>query len=551
MDDHQASTPSNSPKRKGSYFPGPSLWIIWALCALGIAIVRSLEVDLAGINIATLSLAGIAFLMFMVWWIFRSAYPAAVRWLPPALLMVAASVFLVKYRVYRFTGGLIPQFVPKGEQVGDELLDANPDTDAELVVDLATTTPVDFSKFLGPNGDSQVTNIQIAADWDTKPPRELWRSEIGAGWSAFSCVNGFAITMEQRGEAELITCRDVETGKLCWMHAIPSRHETALGFVGPRSTPTVVDGRVYAMGAAGHLRCLNGNDGSEVWVRDLFDEYGISPEDGGGVLWGRSNSPLVLDDKVIVPVGGPTGEKATSLIALNRETGETIWEAGQHTPSYASPIVADICGRRQIVSIHQDFVTGHEIETGQELWEHPWPGSSGGNANVAQPMPVAGDRLLLTKGYATGAQLLQIENSGDDWITETLWESSRVLKTKYSNVAIKDGVVFGLDQGVLCCADLETGERLWRKGKYSYGQILLVGDKIVVLAESGEVVLVNANPDRFEELCKFQAIEGQTWNNLCLYGNRLLVRNSEEAACFEITAEWDSDSDNANESGPE
>ena len=130
---------------------------------------------------------------------------------------------------------------------------------------------------------------------------------------------------------------------------------------------------------------------------------------------------------------------------------------------------------------------------------------------------------------------MQIEKSGDEWFADVVWESNRVLKTKFSNVAIKDGLAFGLDQGVLCCADVETGDRLWRRGKYSYGQILLVDDLIIVVTEAGELVLVRATGDGHEELCRFQAIEGQTWNNICLYGNRILVRNSEEAACFEIT----------------
>ena len=553
MDLEETTKPINdqTPARNGSYFPGPSYWIIWALCALGIAVVRSLEIDLAGINIVTIVLAGIAFFMLGVWWIFRSAYPAAIRWLPPVLLIVAASVFLVRYRVYRFTGSLIPQFVPKGEQVGDQLLTVNPLADDEIVVDLSTTTLGDFPKFLGPNGNSQITTTRINTDWKAHPPKELWRSEIGAGWSAFAAVNGFAVTLEQRGEFELVTCREVDTGTICWTHSIDTRHETALGFVGPRSTPTIVDGIVYAMGAAGHLRCLNGTDGSERWVRDLYADYGISPDDGGGVIWGRSNSPLIVDDKVVMPVGGPQGGKAVSLVALNRETGETLWEAGSHTPSYATPVVAELLGVRQIISINQDFVTGHDIDSGDELWEHPWPGSSGGNANVSQPHVVGDDQLFLSKGYGTGAQLLQFDRSGDDWISETLWETNRVMKTKFSNVAIKDGLVYGLDQGVLCCADLETGDRVWRKGKYSYGQILLVGDVIMVISESGELILVKASGEGHEELARFQAIEGQTWNNVCLYGNRLLVRNSEEAACFELKLDSEPKPEPVLESEPE
>ncbi len=525
------------PRRRGTWFPGPRYWIIWALCVLAIAFVRNLEVDLAGINIATMVLTGIAVGLLLFWWVFQSAFPAAIRWLPPTILIVAASVFLVRYRPYKTSGGLSLQFVPRGELVGDQLLDATPGTDSGITVDLATTTANDFPRFLGPDMNSVVKTIRIIPDWDQNPPKELWRSEIGAGWCAFSCVNGFAVTMEQRGDSELVTCRDVETGKLCWTHAIETRHETVLGFVGPRATPTIFNGRVYAMGATGFLRCLNGADGTEIWVRDLFGEYGISPDDGGGVIWGRATSPLIVDDKLFIPVGGNGSGQRTTLLAMNVDTGETIWEAGKHVSSYASPMLMTLHGERQIVSMNEDILTGHDLETGKELWDHPWPGKSNANANVSQPNAVGNDRILISKGYGGGGQLLQIEKSGDEWFADVVWESKRILKTKFSNVAIRDGLAFALDQGVLCCADVETGDRLWRRGKYAYGQVLLVDDIIVVMAESGELVLVRATADGHEELCKFQAIEGQTWNNVCLYGNRILVRNSEEAACFEIRTE--------------
>ena len=368
----------------------------------------------------------------------------------------------------------------------------------------------------------------------------LWKHEIGAGWSAFAAVNGYAVTIEQRGvneELEVVTCYEIETGEPVWSSEVPAHHSSALGFMGPRSTPTIHKGRVYAMGATGITRCLDGTDGSEIWRRDLMTERGISQAEAEqGVPWGRAGSPLALQDRLIVNVGG-AGENMVTLMALELETGKTIWEAGTRQIAYASPVLATLHGTPQILSVNENYVTSHDVDTGDVLWEHPWEGLSNMNANCSQPVAVDDARVFLSKGYGRGAELIELVPGDDgtgEWSTHSIW-SAKVMKTKLSNVAIRNGFVFGLDDGILSCIELDTGRRRWKKGRYGYGQILMVDDLILVMSErSGALALVEANPDKFVELGRIEAIEGQTWNNLCLYGDRLLLRNSEEAACFQL-----------------
>jgi outer membrane protein assembly factor BamB len=239
---------------------------------------------------------------------------------------------------------------------------------------------------------------------------------------------------------------------------------------------------------------------------------------------------LVVDHKVIVPRGGVG--KIVSLLAMDADTGTTIWESGNHQVSYASPVLATLHGRRQVLSVNEDFVTAHDLESGQILWEHAWPGRSHMNANCSQPVPLDGDRVFLSKGYNQGAELLEI-GPGPSWQVRSLWKA-RVLKTKFSNVAIRDGCVFGLDDGILSCLDLESGQRRWKKGRYGYGQNLLVGDLLLMVAENGDLALVAADPERFVELARLPGLTGQTWNNPALFGNLLLIRNAEEAACYQL-----------------
>jgi outer membrane protein assembly factor BamB len=192
--------------------------------------------------------------------------------------------------------------------------------------------------------------------------------------------------------------------------------------------------------------------------------------------------------------------------------------------------------------VNENFLTAHDAATGKVLWEHPWDGDSNGNASASQPVPVGGDRIFLSKGYGIQSQLLQVSHvdavDGNDekWSADILW-SKPVLRTKFGNVVIRDGVAYGIDDIDMDAVELETGKRRWKKRRrpeLGHGQIMLVGDKILVISESGELVLLAADPKKYRELAKLQAIEGVTWNNLALSGPYLLVRNAEEAACFEL-----------------
>lgn len=389
---------------------------------------------------------------------------------------------------------------------------------------------------MGVHRNGTVPNVRLARTWDSNPPQLLWRQPIGAGWSGFVAVNGYAVTMEQRGDEELVTCYETATGKLIWAHGEKNRHETVLGGVGPRSTPTIHDGKVYTLGPSGSLLCLEGATGEVLWHDNLLVRYHVPPgEDSKAIAWGRSGSPLVVDDFVVVPAGGPKAGPHVSLAAFNRLTGELVWEAGDRQVSYASPTLAMLGDRRLIVSVNENNVSGHDVATGAVLWQVDWPGSSSGNATTSQASLLTDGRMLLSKGYGAGAALWRLTAGQDGTITtQELWANPAVLKTKFANHVIHQGFVYALSDGILECIEFESGKKQWKKGRYGHGQILLVGDVLLVQAESGDVLLVEATPDKFHEIADFSAIDGKTWNNLCLYGDLLLVRNAEEAACYRL-----------------
>ena len=300
-------------------------------------------------------------------------------------------------------------------------------------------------------------------------------------------------TLEQRDQEELVTCYDVNTGALAWHHAIRARHYNEIGGDGPGSTPTVHEGKVYALGGTGVLRCLDAATGKEIWIRDVLADVGTDYEtDRAGVWWGRSASPLVVDDLVIVPGGGPPAGPKVSLVAYNRVNGEIVWKGGNRQVSYSSPSLATYGGVRQIVIVNEATITGHDPRTGDVLWEAKWDGSSNSAASASQTVQVDDEHLFVSKGYSMGGGALfeikhEKSDSGDgassEWAIKKLWHNHRVLMTKLDNVVMKDGAVYGLSDGVLQCVDLKTGRKLWEGDDYGHGQLLRVGDKLLITGE--------------------------------------------------------------------
>jgi len=468
-------------------------------------------------------------------------------------LAAAILLALATLRIERVSGDLVPEFAFRWQASRDTMLPSA--AAAARATSQAgstwTATAGDFPRFLGPNGNASLPDVAIVSDWQTNPPRLVWRQPIGAGWSGFATFGKHAVTLEQRGDDEAITCYSLQTGELEWIVAVPTRHETVLGGVGPRSTPTIREGVVYATGATGWLHAIDGATGTVRWRKDVLADLGIDRAvHAAAVAWGRAGSPLVTDSLVIVPAGGPRqgvaaaadGTAATdpataafvSLAAYDRSTGERVWLAGTEQIAYASPQLFSVAGREFVLTVNEAHVAAYNPGTGEAVWQFPWPGHSNSDASCSQPHPLDGNRLFISKGYGVGAAVFAINHSDAGWLIEPVWQQANLLKTKFTNVAIHAGHAYGLSDGILECVRLTDGKRAWKRGRYGQGQVLLVGETLLVQAESGEVVAVPATPERPTELGRLDAIEGQTWNNLCLAGNLLLVRNAEEAACYEL-----------------
>jgi outer membrane protein assembly factor BamB len=301
-----------------------------------------------------------------------------------------------------------------------------------------------------------------------------------------------------------------------------------MGGPGPRSTPTIHEGRIYSVGATGILNCLDGGTGRVIWSKNIVEDNG-----GSLAFHGVCGSPLIVDDLVIV---APTGRDDASLAAYKRENGERVWAKGHDAAAYASPMLASFGSSRQILNNTARGLTAHDVKSGAVLWHYNWANEDG--VMCSQPIANAGalDQVLLTAGYSKGSQLLKVvRDEKGVWSASPAWEQpSRHMKTKFTTAVLHGDYVYGLDDGIMQCMDVKTGEQKWKGGRYGHGQILLVDDLIIVQTEQGPVVLIEANPKKLVELGKVDALSSKTWNCPALAGRYLLVRNDTEAACYEV-----------------
>lgn len=398
---------------------------------------------------------------------------------------------------------------------------------------------VGYPGFLGADRTGVVRNVKLARDWQAHAPKELWRKPVGLGWSAFAVQGKFAVTQEQRGPQEAVVCYDLLDGRELWVHLDEAHFQEAMGGNGPRATPTISGGQVFALGATGVLNCLEGATGKVVWTTNI-----LADASARNIMWGMSGSPLVYDKLVVVNPGGLAG---ASVVAYDRATGKPVWKAGSGQAGYSSPTLATVCGLKQVVVFNGPGIEAYAAADGAALWSFPWVTNNSQMINVSQPIVLAGDKakqqVFIASGYGKGCALLEVSRENpeaepqatDKFSVQEVW-ANRQLKAKFTNTVARNGYVYGLDEKILCCLELATGEKKWkeRAGQYDYGQIILVEDDILVQAESGEVALVEATPERFHEWTRFQPLTNKTWNNPALAGRYLLVRNDREAACYEL-----------------
>ncbi len=457
--------------------------------------------------------------VFVIWAVATRYLADKLRWALMILAIVVSSGAWTLVRSEGITGLAVADFVWRWSDTYEELLLANSSVETSEPSSYVpvSETKAEWPGFRGPGRDGIAYDTKISEDWSVAPPAELWRKPIGPGCSSFAVHGNLIYTQEQRGEDEIVSCYKLSTGEAVWKHHDEGRFWDSHAGAGPRSTPTLSNGRVYTFGATGILNVLEAGDGTLVWSRNLALDSQVEIP-----AWGFCSSPVVTGDVVIVALAG-------TLFACDLTSGEPRWHGQEGGKGYSSPHLLEIDGVPQVLLMNDRGAISVEPRSGELLWEYPWQHSD----RILQPAMTPDGNLLLSTG-GKGTCSLKVQQGDDGWSVEEQWKAV-MLKSFFNDLVVHKDLAFGFSGPFLECFDITTGKKSWKGGRYG-GQLILLADQdlLVVLSEKGELVLVEASSDQFRELGKYPAIEGKTWNHPVVVGDIVLVRNSQEMLALQL-----------------
>ena len=400
-----------------------------------------------------------------------------------------------------------------------------------------------WPQYRGPAGDGVSSESIGTVDWSQRAPKVRWRTDTPRGFSSFCVADGRAFTVivrndNQGNNAETVLALDTATGDELWSVSLGSSDYKAgggdagakgnKGGDGPRSTPSCDGERVYVYDSYMLLSCFHAESGKLLWSKDILGEF-----DGRNIKWLNASSPLLDDEHVYVAGGGAN----KSFLAFDKITGSLVWESGDETTTHATPRIATIDGKRQIIFFTKSGLVSVAAETGEELWNTPFQFSVSTAAS-----PLVDDNLVYcSAGYGVGAGLFKIRKNGNDYVADEVWIKENQLMNHWSTPVIKDGHLYGIYEfkkygdAPLQCVELKTGEIKWSHRGFGPGNCILVGDKLVVLSDDGTLVLVEAKPDAYHEMTRAKVIEGKCWSTPAFSDGKVYVRSTKEGACIDLT----------------
>ncbi len=407
---------------------------------------------------------------------------------------------------------------------------------------LATTAfsadSTDWGTFRGPAGNGVVPAL-ANAKWSLK---QVWKSPTNLGFSSFAVAGGKVYTLvtgETDGNSgETLVCLDEKTGKQLWskpLSIIPkytgggdSGTPDNKGGDGSRSTPVVNAGKVYAIDSMLGVFCFDAASGKQVWSHDVMkDNAGVQ------IKWENAASP-VIDGDVLLLAGGGTGQ---GLIGLNKNTGKVVWKGEDDKMTHATPVLADIQGVHQAIFFTQTGLVAVDPQKGSVIWRAPFPYKV---STAASPV-VFEDIVYCSAGYGVGAGAFKISKSGNTLSAEPIWRTEGdSLANHWSTPVVKDGFLYGMfsfkkyGEGPLACVDIRTGEVKWSEPKFGPGQVILTGDKIIATSDKGEIVVVEAKPDKYKEVARKDVLDGKVWSYPILANGKIFARSTTEGVCLDV-----------------
>ena len=360
--------------------------------------------------------------------------------------------------------------------------------------------------------------------WPPEGPPLAWKARgLGAGYSTVTVADGRIFTLGADNDTESVIALDVVTGQVLWRARSGRLFRDSRGD-GPRGAPTVDGNRVYALGGSGDLTALDVATGERIWWINVLDAFG-----GRNITWGVAESPLVLQDRVIVNAGGRRG----SIVALNKNDGSILWksEVGDEA-SYSSAVVAMMRGVQQAVYFTGERVVGVGVADGSLLWSYRRV--SNRTANVATPI-VRGNHVFLSSDYGTGCALLEIEGGPGAMSAREVY-FNRDMKNHHASSVLVDDTLYGFNSSILTAMDFESGEVIWRDRSVGKGSLIYADGHLYAFSENGIVGLIEATRAGYREKSRFELPRSgeMSWSHPVISGGQLYLRDQDTLHRFDI-----------------
>jgi len=389
----------------------------------------------------------------------------------------------------------------------------------------------DWPQLLGPGRTGVSAERGLLKSWPEGGPAVLWRVPGGVGMSGLAVVQERVLTLVQREGRQWALCLSVKDGSELWRTDLGPALRNQMGD-GPRSTPTVVGEVVYTFTGQGVLSALRLQDGSQIWSNDLMERLNAELAD-----YGMACSPLVVGERVIVTVGAETA----TVVGVEAKTGKVAWQAGREQPAgYSSPALIPVNGRPQVVVFAGGGALGLDPQTGKPLWDFPYVTDFA--CNIATPLAVDGG-VFLSSGENHGSVLLDLKPSGEGFEPVPRWTSygpKSTFRNEWQTSVALEGALFGFDNvgsagpvTHLACIDPRTGERRWQELRFGKGNLTAADGKLFIITLTGELVVVRANPQKFEVIGRQPLLE-KTRTAPALSGGKLFARDDHEIICVDV-----------------